>query len=69
MVGKEVIAINTCIMNDGKPRLTIGKTYEVIDSRYWGFSDVDELCYVIINDNGDRHNFSASKIREFFKIK
>ena len=66
MIGTKLVAIDTCVMNDGKPRLTVGRTYEVIDSGLFG---VDELCYVIINDNGDRHHFTVDKIKNFFKIK
>ena len=69
MVGTSVIAIDACVMNNGKAHLTIGKVYEVIDSKLYLGKNGYDIAYVIINDNKEPHSFSSARIREFFKIK
>ena len=61
-VGDKLIAIDECLINNGRTSLTIGKDYEVLNI------DLDSDEFYIKNDNGSIHYFGIFDYDKYFKL-
>ena len=61
-VGDKLIAIDECLINNGRTSLTIGKDYEVLNI------DLDSDEFYIKNDYGSIHYFGIFDYDKYFKL-